>query len=54
MKTWNRGKKKLTPEQKIKAEKFQKERVKITNMVRRRPLIEKTCRLCGKPRSNFT
>lgn len=48
-KVWSRGKKKLTPEQLKKAKDLQKTRVKITNLVARRPEINKSCVICGKP-----
>ena len=48
MKTWNRGRKPATPEQKVKAKEWQKSRVKITNMVARDDTIEKKCCICGK------
>lgn len=48
MKTWKRGRHKATPEQKELAQKYQKARVKITNIVARRPSIEKKCCICGK------
>lgn len=48
MKTWKRGRKKSTPEEKAKAKYIKKERVKIANMVARKPEIKKQCCICGK------
>ena len=48
MKTWTRGRHKATQEQKELAQKYQKDRVKITNIVARRPNIERKCCICGK------
>lgn len=48
MKTWKRGRHKATQEQKELAQKYQKDRVKITNIVARRPNIERKCCICGK------
>ena len=48
-KTWARGKKPLTPEQKIKSKEWNKSRVKIANMVARKKEIDKSCCICGKP-----
>lgn len=49
MKTWKRGRKKATPEQKQASIEWQNQRVKIANMVRRKPEIKKVCAVCGKP-----
>lgn len=48
MKTWNRGRKKATPEQKQQAREWQRERVKITNLVSRDNTIDRKCCICGK------
>ena len=47
--TWARGKKPLTPEQKIKALNWNKTRVKIANMVARKKELDKSCCICGNP-----
>lgn len=47
-KTWARGKKKLTPEQKQEAYEKNKVRMKIANLVARKPEIENKCCICGK------
>lgn len=51
MKTWNRGRKKATPEQKQRAKEWQRERVRITNLVARDKTISKKCCICGKDNS---
>lgn len=48
-KTWSRGKKKLTASEAKQRKEWQKERVKITNLVSRKPEIDKSCVICGKP-----
>ena len=48
MKTWNRGKKRLTETEKKNAIKWQNERVRIANLVARKPEIQKVCCICGK------
>lgn len=48
MKTWKRGRRKATNEQKEKAAQWQRERVKITNIVARKYDLEKKCCICGK------
>lgn len=47
-KTWDRGKKRLTPAEKIEAQNWQRTRVKIINMITRKPEIQKICCICGK------
>ena len=47
-KTWDRGKKKLTPLEKIESQNWQRTRVKIINMIARKPEIQKICCICGK------
>lgn len=49
MRGWETGRAKITPEQREEAEQRQKERVRIANMVSRKPEIKKECCLCGKP-----
>lgn len=49
MSDWKRGRKKATPEQKKANEEWHKERVKIINLIRRKPEIKKICCICGKP-----
>ena len=49
--TWKGGRKKLTPEQLKVAKAVQHERVRITNLVARKPEINKNCCICGKPNS---
>ena len=46
-KTWERGKKKLTAEEQIKAHEWQKTRVGIINLIARHPEIKKVCCICG-------
>lgn len=53
MKTWNRGRKKATPEQKQRAREWQRERVRITNLVARDETISKKCCICGKDNSTI-
>lgn len=48
MKTWDRGRKKATPEQKEASMKWQNERVRIANLIARKPEIQKVCCICGK------
>ena len=48
MKTWKRGRKKATPEQQQIAKEWQKERVRITNLVTRDDTIDRKCCICGK------
>ncbi len=47
-KTWDRGKKRLTPTERVEAQKWQKTRVGIINLIARHPEIEKICCICGK------
>ena len=49
MKNWKRGRKPLSPDKKQESLNWQKERVKIANLVARKPEIEKVCCICGKP-----
>lgn len=48
MKTWDRGKKRLTEKEKEASIKWQHERVKIANLIARKPEIQKICCICGK------
>jgi paraquat-inducible protein B len=48
MKTWARGRKKATPEQKQRAKEWQRIRVKITNAVSRDKELNRKCCICGK------
>ena len=48
-KTWSRGRKKSSPEHRKKMQEWQNTRVKIINLVARKPEIEKKCCICGKP-----
>ena len=48
MKTWGRGKKRLTEKEKEASIKWQHERVKIANLIARKPEIKKICCICGK------
>lgn len=47
-KTWRRGRKPATEEQKQQAKERQKQRVRITNTVARDSTLDKNCCLCGK------
>lgn len=47
--TWARGRKKLTPEERVKSDQRQKNRIKVANLVARNDNIDKTCCVCGKP-----
>lgn len=49
MKDWKRGRKPLPPKQKQEALNWQRERVKIANLVARKPEIQKICCICGNP-----
>lgn len=40
-------KKRLTPHQKMKSEQLKKDRIKIANMIARKPEIQKHCCICG-------
>lgn len=51
MKTWKRGRKPATEEQKQQAKERQKQRVRITNTVARDNTIDKKCCICGKENS---
>lgn len=46
MKTWDRGRKKATPEQKAESMRWQNERVRIANLIARKPEIQKICCIC--------
>ena len=48
-KTWDRGRKRLTPEEKILSDQRQKNRIKVANLVARNNNIDKSCCVCGKP-----
>ena len=48
MKTWDRGKKRLTEKEKEASIKWQHERVKIANLIAIKPEIQKICCICGK------
>lgn len=48
-KTWSRGRKKSSPEHRKEMQEWQNTRVKIINLVARKPEIEKKCCICGKP-----
>lgn len=43
----NVSKKRLTPHQKMKSEQLKKDRIKIANMIARKPEIQKHCCICG-------
>ena len=49
MRGWETGRAKITPEQREISENRQRERVRIANMVSRKPEIKKDCCICGKP-----
>lgn len=49
MRGWETGRAKITPEQREQAEQRQRERVRIANLVSRKPEIKKDCCICGKP-----
>lgn len=49
MKEWKRGRKPLSPEKKQESLDWQRERVKIANLVARKPELEKVCCICGNP-----
>lgn len=49
MKTWRRGRKQATLEQKEAAKEWQTVRVKIANLVARKPEIKRECCICGNP-----
>lgn len=51
MKTWKRGRKPATEEQKQLAKERQKQRVRITNTVARDDTLDKKCCICGKENS---
>ena len=44
-----RGRKQATQEHKKEMQEWQNTRVKIINLVARKPEIEKTCCICGNP-----
>lgn len=48
-KTWSRGRKRQTPQQRKQSEQYQKTRVRIANLVRRRTNLKTNCVVCGKP-----
>lgn len=45
---WIRGRRRLTPEERIISEERQKKRIKIANYVSRNPDIDRSCVICGK------
>lgn len=48
-KSWMRGKKKLSPEQKVISDERQRNRTKVANFVARNKSIDRSCVICGKP-----
>ena len=53
MSNWNRGRKQSTPERKKEMEDWQRERVKIANLVSRNKEIKKECCICGSEQAKI-